>query len=212
MLNEMWVKCSDLSYFSLLIAWEAGSSFYLHGINGWSIYSKENSSFYLEEIEWGLPHLLLFFIFQFEDIWIYSPFSYLHNFHSAFCSNIFFCFFWPLLPLFITWLPPSNGNTSPNQYFPPAYVIFQVGSWEFHQSSREILWKVGYPAAALDLSQTSRAPAGVSPLPPLAALAKLPQWSMAWIFQRNPWILQLWVLLWALPRTPQNQPSQSVLE
>lgn len=117
MLNEMWVKCSGLSYFSLLIAWEAGSSFYLHGISGWSIYSKENSSFYLEEIEWGLLHFLLFLFFfsQFEDTWIHSPFSYLHNFHSAFCSNVSFVFsglyshrLWPdCLPVMETLLPTN---------------------------------------------------------------------------------------------------------
>lgn len=144
MLNEMWVKCSGFPYFSLFIAWAAGSSFYLLGINGWCILILFN--LFLFARDWvgsSTPPSIYFFLF--EDTWIHSPFSYLHDFHSAFCSNVFFLASTPI----IFDLPLSNGNTFPNQCFPPAYTIFQVGSWEFHQSCRESLWKVGYPAAAL---------------------------------------------------------------
>lgn len=196
-LNKMWMKFSGLSYFCLLIAWAAGSSFYLLGINGWCIFIL----FYLEEIEWGLPHLPLLFFFLFEDTWIHSPSSYLHNFHSAFCSNIFFSGLyshhsWPdCFPVMET-LFPTN-------VFLLHIPFFRQGAESFTKAAEKACGRWGTQLQCWPWSYTNLDGTwwGV-PLPPLAALAKLPQWSMAWILQHNPWILQLWVLLWTLPRMP----------
>lgn len=154
--------------------------------------------FYLEEIEWALPHLLLFFS-------CLRTHEYTHPSDTSVVFRVHFVlkyFFWPLFPSFMTSLPPSNGKTFSDRHFPPAYTIFQVGNREIYQSHRESLWQVGCPAAALVwiFHKWRWTSSGVSLLPPLASFANLCQWSKAWVLQCNPWILQLLVQLWNLPR------------
>lgn len=88
LLNEMWMKCSGLSYFSLLISWAAVSSFCLLGINGSCIlilFIWKRSS--------GVFRTSFYFFFFFSYL---RTHEYSHPsvtsiiFAVHFCSNFFF--------------------------------------------------------------------------------------------------------------------------
>lgn len=107
-----------------------------------------------DRVESSTPPSIFFFFFSYLRTHEYShPSVTSIIFAVHFCSNFFF--FWPLLPSFMIWLPPSNGNTFPNQHFPPAYTIFQVGSWEFHQSCRENLHRLAGNVSFLSTNPSS---------------------------------------------------------
>lgn len=187
MLNEMWMKCSGLSYFSFLIAWAAGSSFCLLGINGWYILIL----FIWKRLS-GVFHTSFYFFFFF-PIWGHMNTLTL-QLPPWFSQCIFFQRIFSGLYSHHLW---SDCLLVMETFSQPTF-----SSCIYHFSGRELRVspklqrkpvEVGVPSCSLslDVTQTSMAPGGVSPLPPLAALAKLPQWSMAWIFQHNHWILQL---------------------
>lgn len=165
MLNEMWVKCSVFSYFSLFIAWAVESSFYLLGINGWCI-------------------LILFICKRLSGVFhtsFYLFFSYLrtHEYtHPSVTSMIFtvhfvlMYFFWLLLLSFLIWLPLSNGNIFSQPMF--SSCIYHFSGRELRVSPKlqrkPMEGEVPSCSLSLDVTQTSMAPDGVSPLPPFAVI------------------------------------------